>query len=172
MGLAAGAHASPLSTVRRANYIPGLAAVSRAVHSLVPPPMPSLPNSLFSPVVGNGATVAQAAGAEGPPEGIRTLVQTLPIALVLLAAYVLLFRPEREKARRQQELLAGLKKNDRVVTAAGMYGTVANVDRDGDRVTLRIDDTARVTVTLSSIARIVGDRGGDAEAKGTTRDDE
>jgi len=113
-------------------------------------------------------TLAQQAGA---PDGLRTIVQMLPIALVLLAAYVLLFRPEREKAKRQQELLAGLKKNDRVVTASGIYGTVANVDREGDRVTLKIDDTARITVTLSSIARVVGDRGGDAEAKGTTRDD-
>lgn len=139
--------------------------------------MPSVHSSspiigLPGPVAGSCVVLAQAAGgAEAAPDGLRTIVQTLPIALVLVAAYFLLFRPEREKARRQQELLGGLKKNDRVVTAAGMYGTVANVDRDGDRVTLKIDDTARVTVTLSSIARIVGDRGGDAEAKGTTRDD-
>lgn len=134
--------------------------------------MPSLPSQtpLFSGP-GVAVTLAQQAAPAGAPDGLRTIVQMLPIALVLLAAYVLLFRPEREKARRQQELLAGLKKNDRVVTASGIYGTVANVDREGDRVTLKIDETARITVTLSSIARVVGDRGGDAEAKGTTRDD-
>lgn len=136
--------------------------------------MPNLPtptSSATSVPDPLAVVLAQQGGPAAGGDGLRTLVSTLPIALVLLAAYVLLFRPEREKARRQQELLAGLKKNDRVVTASGIYGTVANVDREGDRVTLKIDDTARVTVTLSSIARIVGDRGGDAEAKGTTRDD-
>lgn len=112
---------------------------------------------------------AEPAGAQQPPELVRTLVNTLPIALVLLAAYMLLFRPEKEKQRRQQELLAGLKKNDRVVTTSGIYGSVASVDRDSDRVTLKIDDAANVklTVTLGSIARVLGD----AESSRTTRDD-
>jgi preprotein translocase subunit YajC len=88
---------------------------------------------------------------------------------VLLAAYMLLFRPEKEKQRRQQELLSGLKKNDRVVTTSGIYGSVASVDRDADRVTLKIDDAANVklTVTLGSIARVLGD----AESSRTTKDE-
>ena len=99
--------------------------------------------------------LAQAA-PEQPPEFVRTLVNTLPLALIVLTAYLLLFRPEREKQRRQRELLAGLKKNDRVVTSAGIYGTVANVDRDANRVTLKVDDAAKITVTLASIAAVLG----------------
>jgi len=112
---------------------------------------------------------AEPAGAPQPPEFVRTLVNTLPIALVLLAAYMLLFRPEKEKQRRQQELLAGLKKNDRVVTTSGIYGTVAGVDRDADRVTLKIDEAANVklTVTLGSIARVLGD----TDSSRTTKDE-
>jgi len=112
--------------------------------------MPSL-----SPPCPAAVVVAQAA-AEQPPEFVRTLVNTLPLALIVLMAYLLLFRPEREKQRRQRELLAGLKKNDRIVTAAGIYGTVANVDRDANRVTLKVDDTAKITVTLASIATVLG----------------
>jgi preprotein translocase subunit YajC len=153
-----------LSIVRREHYIPGLATVPAAL-PFVHQPMSSTTPSL---VVGTVVVLAQ---KEAPPEFLRTLVSTLPIALVLLAAYFLLFRPEREKARRQQDLLATLKKNDRVVTASGIYGTVANVDRDAGRVTLKIDETARMTVTLASIAGIVGDRVGDAEAKGPPRDE-
>jgi len=122
------------------------------------------------------AILAQAppAGPEGPPDFVRTLVQTLPIALVVLAAYMLLFRPEREKQRRQQDLLAGLKKNDRVLTSSGIYGTVANVDREGDRVSLKVDDAAnvKISVTLSSIARVLGDRqAGDTDTTRTSRDE-
>ncbi|MGB8853873.1 MAG: preprotein translocase subunit YajC [Pirellulales bacterium] len=138
----------------------------------MPHPLPSFdPAPAVSAAVSSMALLAQAepAGAQQPPELVRTLVNTLPIALVLLAAYMLLFRPEKEKQRRQQELLAGLKKNDRVVTTSGIYGSVASVDRDSDRVTLKIDDAANVklTVTLGSIARVLGD----AESSRTTRDD-
>lgn len=102
---------------------------------------------------------AEAAGRQQPPEFVRTLVNTLPIALVLLAAYMLLFRPEREKQRRHQDLLSALKKNDRVLTSAGIYGTVAGVDRDADRVVLKVDEGAnvKINVTLGSIARVLGD---------------
>lgn len=138
----------------------------------MPHPLPSFDAvPAVSAAVSSQALLAQAepVGPQQPPEFVRTLVNTLPIALVLLAAYMLLFRPEREKQRRQQELLAGLKKNDRVVTTSGIYGSVASVDRDGDRVTLKIDDAANVklTVTLGSIARVLGD----AESSRTTRDD-
>jgi preprotein translocase subunit YajC len=133
--------------------------------------MPLQPPSFPPPSAAAVVLVAQAepAAPQQPPEFVRTLVNTLPIALVLLAAYMLLFRPEREKQRRQQELLAGLKKNDRVVTTSGIYGSVASVDRDADRVTLKIDDAANVklTVTLGSIARVLGD----AESSRTTKDE-
>lgn len=133
--------------------------------------MPLLPPSFVPCPAVAVVLVAQAepAGPQQPPEFVRTLVNTLPIALVLLAAYMLLFRPEKEKQRRQQELLAGLKKNDRVVTTSGIYGSVASVDRDADRVTLKIDDAANVklTVTLGSIARVMGD----AESSRTTKDE-
>lgn len=105
------------------------------------------------------ALLADAATAPGDqPDFLRGLLNAAPIALIVLAAWVLLFRPEREKQRRQQELLTGLKKNDRVITSAGIVGTVTNVDRPNDRLTLRIDDTARLTVTLSSVARVLGDK--------------
>jgi len=61
--------------------------------------------------------------------------------------------------RRQQELLAALKKNDRVLTTSGIYGTVANVDREADRVLLRVDDAGnvKIAVTVASIAKVLGD---------------
>ncbi len=52
-----------------------------------------------------------------------------------------------------------LKRNDRVVTAGGLYGTVSAVDRDGDRVTLKVDESnnIKLDVTLGSVLRVLGD---------------
>ena len=86
--------------------------------------------------------------------------------LIVLVAWLLLYRPERERQRRQQDLLAALKKNDRVVTAAGIYGIVANVDRENDRVTLKVDEAAnvKITVTLSSVSKVLAATADDAAA--------
>jgi preprotein translocase subunit YajC len=63
-------------------------------------------------------------------------------------------------------MLAGRKTPDRVVTSSGIYGTVASVDAGADRVVLRVDESANVklTVTLASVTRILGD-GGEGEPK-------
>jgi len=98
------------------------------------------------------AAPAEPAAGEGPPLPF----QLLPLVAIAVAAYLLLFRPERERVRRQQAMRDSVKKNDRVVTSSGIYGTVTAVDRDADRVSLRVDDAAnvKIAVTLASIARI------------------
>jgi len=103
-----------------------------------------------------GSPLAEA-GGQPRPEGLELLLTYLPMLLIVLVAWLLLYRPERERQRRQQDLLASLKKNDRVVTASGIYGIVANVDRENDRVTLKVDEAAnvKITVTLSSVNRVL-----------------
>jgi preprotein translocase subunit YajC len=110
-----------------------------------------------SPSRALAACFAQAAGQTAPD--VPFFLQYLPLLAIAAAAYLLLFRPEQERMKKQRELLAHLKKNDRVVTSSGIYGTVANVEREADRVTLKIDDAANVklTVTLSSVARVLRD---------------
>ncbi|RLS81540.1 MAG: preprotein translocase subunit YajC [Planctomycetota bacterium] len=94
---------------------------------------------------------------QAPATPQQLILQVLPFLLVGVAAWTLLYKPERERLKRQQDLLAALKKNDRVLTSAGIYGTVANVDRDSGRVTLKVDDAAnvKIQVALSSIASVL-----------------
>lgn len=80
-----------------------------------------------------------------------------PLALIFLLFYFLIMRPERRKQADHKALLESLKKNDRVITIAGIYGVVANVLRDEDRVTLKVDEAnnTKIDVTFSSIARVL-----------------
>ncbi|NDC62640.1 MAG: preprotein translocase subunit YajC [Planctomycetia bacterium] len=123
----------------------------------IPAAPPSLPGTLARP----SALLADAAagGVRPQPGPLELLLTYLPMALIVAVAWLLLYRPERERMKRQQDMLGALKKNDRVVTTSGIYGTVANVDRDADRVALRVDDSGnvKITVTLSSIAKVLGD---------------
>ena len=61
-----------------------------------------------------------------PPAGpLELLITYFPMVLIVVAAWFLLYRPEKERMRKQRELLNDVKKNDRVITASGIVGTVS-----------------------------------------------
>src|SRR5690606_6642409 len=100
------------------------------------------------------------AGAEGAQQPQGSLPGMLmPFALIILVFYFLIMRPERRKQAEHRQLLEAIKKNDRVVTIGGIYGVVANVQRDVDRVTLKIDEAnnTKIDVTFNAIARVIVD---------------
>lgn len=105
--------------------------------------------------------LAQAEGAAKPPETVVMLLQYLPLVAIVFLAWMLLYRPERQRQLLQQRLRDNLKKNDHVVTAAGIYGTVASVDKASDRVSLKVDESnnIKIDVTLSSVHRVLGEPG-------------
>lgn len=70
--------------------------------------------------------------------------------LVFALFYLLLIRPERTRKRERQALLSALKKNDKVVTAAGIHGTVTSLH--DEEVTLRVDDDKDVKIRVSRSA--------------------
>jgi preprotein translocase subunit YajC len=82
----------------------------------------------------------------------------LPAMIGIMILYFFLFmRPQRQRDTAHRSLLENLKKNDRVVTIGGIYGTVTNVQRESDDVTLKVDEAtnAKLRVTFSSIARVI-----------------
>ena len=64
-------------------------------------------------------------------------------------------KAQKEKRQKHEDLLANLKKNDRVVTIGGIIGTVAEVT--DERVTLKVDDSTRMKFTRNSIQDVVTD---------------
>jgi preprotein translocase subunit YajC len=106
----------------------------------------------------------KAGGGGGDPLGIfQPFVIFIPI---LVLFYFLLIRPQRREQSRRQAMLAAVKKNDRVVTAGGIYGVVTNVHREADEVTVKVDEATntKLRMTLSSIAHVVGDEPGEETA--------
>jgi len=98
---------------------------------------------------------------KAPPAGgtSNLLVSLMPWLAIGLLFYFLLIRPQRREQTRRQAMLAAVKKNDRVITAGGVYGVVTNVHAEADEVTVRVDETnnTKLRVTLSSISRVLGD---------------
>ena len=60
----------------------------------------------------------------------------IPLALLGLMMWFLLIRPQQQRVRRQQALLASLQVGDRVVTAGGIIGQIVSLTDDRASVQL------------------------------------
>ena len=77
------------------------------------------------------------------------------VAASFFLFYFLVIAPEKRTRRLEDEKRKQLKKNDRVITAGGIHGTIAAVC-DGDPVvTLKVDSNTRLKVSRSSIAKVI-----------------
>jgi preprotein translocase subunit YajC len=77
----------------------------------------------------------------------------LIIALLFALFWFMLIRPQRSRAREQQELIRSLEPGDEIVTTGGLYGVITQVD--GDVLHVEIADGLVVRTARSAVAGIV-----------------
>jgi preprotein translocase subunit YajC len=80
-----------------------------------------------------------------------------PMVIIMFLFYFMLIRPQKRKEQELREMVRNVKENDRVVTIGGIYGVVTNVQRDADRVTIRVDEGTgtKLKINMSAIARVL-----------------
>ena len=81
------------------------------------------------------------------------LISLLPLILIFVVFYFLLILPQQRKQRQHRKLIEALNKGDRVITSAGIHGTVANV-KDQTLIVV-IADGVKVEIEKSHIAHVV-----------------
>ena len=118
------------------------------------------------------------AGTKTPPAGARPgadpggslWTSLLPFLPVILLFYFMIIRPQQRQEQTRKQMLTALKRNDRVLTSAGFYGTIVQIDPESDKVVLRVDDDKGLKLTFSkgSIVRRVDAQGTEEPAAPTT----
>ncbi len=99
---------------------------------------------------------AQAPGGAAVPAGPLVMVaQFAPFLLVFAIMYFMMIRPQQQKAAELAKLQSALAKGDRVLTQAGIFGTVVGVDED--KVVLRVDDNVKLEFQRSTIVGVAGE---------------
>ena len=103
--------------------------------------------------------LADAAPQGSPPAGGQGgnptdfMVSLLPILAIGVLFYFLMLRPMRKQEADRKAMASNLRKNDKVLTSAGIYGTVVSVSDTEDEVTVRVDDNTRLRMLKSSVIR-------------------
>ncbi|HMO13318.1 MAG TPA: preprotein translocase subunit YajC [Pirellulaceae bacterium] len=83
----------------------------------------------------------------------------LPAILGIFLVYMLLAgRPQQKQQAKTQEFIDSIKRNDRVLTAGGILGTV--VSKEDEYITIRVDDSTKTKLQVlnTSIVRVVKDK--------------
>jgi preprotein translocase subunit YajC len=113
------------------------------------------------------APAAPAQGDGAAPDAMPRLLIMILITGILF--YFIMLRPQKKKEQSLRDRINNLKENERVVTIGGIYGVVTNVQRDAERVTIRVDETTgtKLRVNMSAIARVVTGEDEEKPAGGT-----
>ena len=75
------------------------------------------------------------------------------LAILVVAFYFLLIRPQRTRSKKAQELVSSLARGDEVVTAGGFHGRIKDI-RD-DFIVITIASGVDVKVSKSSVSKKV-----------------
>ena len=94
--------------------------------------------------------MAPSPGADGAGGGNSMMSMFIMIAFVIAIMYFFMIRPQQKRQKEHQAMLESIKKGDRVVTTAGMHGTVS--DLDDKTYTVQIADNVKVKFEKASIA--------------------
>jgi preprotein translocase subunit YajC len=117
-----------------------------------------------APTSGTQAPPPAAPPAGGGKSG--GLEMFLPLVLMFVVFYFLLIRPQRKQQKERELLIANLKKNDHVLTHAGFYGIVKQINETDFVLCVDENKDVRVRVAKSAIANVIKQSGGgEGEAK-------
>ena len=91
---------------------------------------------------------AQAAG------GGSVFTSFIPLILIFAIMYFLLIRPQQKKAKDHRNMVAAVRKGDRVITQGGIYGKVTKI-RDDHEIDVEIAKGVKVRVVKSTLAQVI-----------------
>ena len=91
---------------------------------------------------------------------MEALQSFLPLILLFALMWLMLIRPQQVHQRKRQEMLARIKRGDRVVTIGGIHGTVTQVT--DETIRLQIADGVEIELNKNGVGFIKEERQGQA----------
>lgn len=101
------------------------------------------------------ALLAMPLWAQSPaaPDPTGQLISTMVMfGLIIAVFYFFIIRPQQKRQREIKKMLDELKRGDRVITSAGIHGTVTDIDEK--TVVVQIADNVRVRFEKVAIATV------------------
>jgi preprotein translocase subunit YajC len=106
------------------------------------------------------SSIAAFAQDAAQPEQPSAIASFLPLILLFVVMWLFFIRPKNKEMKKMEEMRKALKKGDKVITTAGIVGTVTNIEEGTSIVTVRTSSTTLIDFEKQAILRVLN-----AEAK-------
>lgn len=87
---------------------------------------------------------------QAPPQGGGTF-QLIMLGGIIVVFWFFMIRPQAKKAKEQKKFIDGMQKGDKVVTIAGIHGTINKVNED-NTIQLEVSPGSYLKIERSSIS--------------------
>ena len=85
-------------------------------------------------------------GAQG-----NSMLTPLFMGAMILVFWLFMIRPQAKKAKQQKTFISDLKKGDKVVTIAGIHGTINKINEDGT-LSLEVSPGSYLKIEKSTVS--------------------
>ena len=95
--------------------------------------------------------ISNAYAQQAAPQG--SLIDLWPLAVIFIAFYFLLIRPQQKKQKAHNEMVSALQVGDEIMTAGGILGRITGV---GDHyAVVQISDNTEIKIQKASVSQVV-----------------
>ena len=91
--------------------------------------------------------------AAGQVQRPNMLTALLPFVAVFAIFYLLIIMPQRKKQKKHLEMVEQLTPGKRIITTAGIFGTIMGVQKD--RIELKVAANVKIDITKSAVGVIL-----------------
>lgn len=91
--------------------------------------------------------ILQTAAAQPAGNGLWSML--IMFVLIFAVMYFFMIRPQKKQQKAIEEMRKSLTKGDKVITAGGIYGTIADIDATS--VLVKVDGDVKIRVDKSCI---------------------
>ena len=81
------------------------------------------------------------------------LIYFFPYLLIFFIFYILVIKPQRKQEQEKRHMIANVKKNDEIITTAGIHGTVVLVK--DHTIVVRVDDNVKIEFDKDAIRTVI-----------------
>lgn len=85
--------------------------------------------------------------------GSNPLAMFIPLVLIFLVFYFLIIRPQKKKEDARKQLIAAVRKGDKVLTIGGIHGVITQVDETS--VLLQADTNTKLRVEKNALSSVL-----------------
>ncbi len=89
----------------------------------------------------------------GPGQETNPILNFLPIVVIGFIFYFLIYRPQKKRQKQREELVKAVEKGDKVITASGIHGTIAQVE--DTTVLLQVSDNTKIRIEKTALGTVV-----------------